>query len=154
MDETVDNAMLDLARARIEKAFELWGRDIAANPGDFLCHEEADQMSVEIRARKDAEALLRYLQLVDEAEDGGDKLQTAASLHNQQAREIVARMIRTAVDHGGTTADILVLAESVLTGIVIFAMRDNPAGSELLLLAIANGARARLAEIRAGGMEK
>lgn len=79
MTETAEPTLTGITRARLEQAFELWGRDIAANPGAFLDHDQADALSVEERARRDADALLRYLQQVEAPANGGDKIAALAT---------------------------------------------------------------------------
>ncbi len=67
-------------------------------------------------------------------------------LHNELAGQIVAQIVRGPIAAGGTTADVLVLAESVLVGVALATIKLG--GDDKVLDVIFERARARLAELR------
>lgn len=72
-------------------------------------------------------------------------------IHNRDAGRIVAEIVRPTLDAGGEITDVLVLLESIVTGVLTVAVKlggDN----EVLDIFIA-GVRQRMAEIRLGDVE-
>ena len=72
--------------------------------------------------------------------------ETQTELHNRLSREIVTRIVRGVYDNGGGPTDLLVLTESILTGICLAVVKLG--GDEPVLDHLVDGVRLRLAEIR------
>jgi hypothetical protein len=69
-----------------------------------------------------------------------------AAVHNVMAGEIVRVIVKSTIDGGGGTTDIMVLTESVLVGVALACIRLG--GDNMALDIMIDGARNRLAEIR------
>ena len=69
-------------------------------------------------------------------------------LHNQLAGKIVASIVKPPLDNGGGTADVLVLLESVITGVVLAVTKLG--GDEIVLDTITESVKERLAKDRLG----
>lgn len=67
-------------------------------------------------------------------------------VHNELAGKIAAQIVRGPIEAGGTTTDVLVLAESVLVGVALATIKLG--GDERVLDVMFEGARKRLAELR------
>ena len=67
-------------------------------------------------------------------------------LHNQLAGRIVASIVKPPLDAGGDIKDVLVLAESVVAGVIIACTKIG--GDEVVLDAFIKGVKTRLAQIR------
>jgi len=75
----------------------------------------------------------------------------ATELHNRLAKEIVAKIVNEPIMAGGTMADILILCESVLVGVVVecFEVGDD---AKILDVLVAR-AKDRLARTQLEGIE-
>jgi len=72
-------------------------------------------------------------------------------IHNRDAGRIVTEIVKPTLDAGGEMTDVLVLLESVVTGVLSIAVKlggDN----DVLDIFIA-GVRQRMAEIRLGNID-
>lgn len=74
-----------------------------------------------------------------------------AALHNTQAGPIVASIVRPVLEAGGSVEDVLVLTESVLMGVCLFAVKLG--GDNKVLDVIVERVRERLAQVRLGSVE-
>lgn len=75
----------------------------------------------------------------------------ATELHNRLAKEIVAQIVKEPIAAGGTIADILILCESVLVGVVVECFQ---LGSDAKILdMIVARAKDRLARAQLGDIE-
>lgn len=74
-----------------------------------------------------------------------------AELHNQIAGQIVASIIRPVVESGGSTADVMILTESVVTGVALACIKLG--GDERVLDVVFERAKERLATLRLSGIE-
>lgn len=75
-------------------------------------------------------------------------MSAATDLHNKLAGEIVRAIVKPVVDRGGSTAEIMVLTESVLFGIALICIRLG--GDNVVLDVMVENVRRRLAETRLG----
>ncbi|MGH6950835.1 MAG: hypothetical protein ACREH4_08180 [Vitreimonas sp.] len=73
----------------------------------------------------------------------------ADALHNKLAGEIVRRIVEPTIEAGGDRTSILVLTESVVTGVVEFCARNDNVSREVVLDALIDGVRERLTDIAA-----
>jgi hypothetical protein len=80
-----------------------------------------------------------------------DKRKALTEAHNKAAGAIVKQIVRPTLEAGGEFTDVLVLLESVVVGVVLMAVKLG--GDEIVLDKVIEGAKARLAEIRLGGIE-
>ena len=64
-------------------------------------------------------------------------------LHNELVAEILPRIVKPILAAGGGPGEVLVVIESLLVGIVLFA--GNGVANPALVQAVADGAKARLA---------
>ncbi len=69
-----------------------------------------------------------------------------SALHNKLAGEIVASIVRPVIDSGGSYSNVLVLFESVTVGVMLVVAKLG--GDNVVLDAVLQGARDRLAEMR------
>lgn len=72
----------------------------------------------------------------------------ATDLHNKLAGEIVKSIVRPILEAGGARTDILVLTESVVTGIVEFCARNDGVSRGMVYDALMDGVDKRLTELR------
>ena len=70
-------------------------------------------------------------------------------LHNKLAGEIVKSIVKPIVETGGSEVQILVLLESVITGVILFTT-PWPGTDEVVLDKLTEGVKERLVEIRLG----
>ena len=73
---------------------------------------------------------------------------TPSEIHNRDAGRIVREIVKPTLDAGGGPKDVLVLLESVVTGVLTVTVKmggDNP-----VLDVFIDGVRARMAAIRLG----
>jgi len=68
-------------------------------------------------------------------------------LHNKLAGQIVRSIVAPIIESGGERTDILVLTESVVTGVVEFCARNDGVSREIVLDALVSGVQRRLDEI-------
>ena len=73
-------------------------------------------------------------------------------LHNELAGKIVKSIVKPIVEADGSEVEILVLLESVVTGVILYVTRTW-VGDEIVLDKLIVGVKERLAEIRLGNME-
>lgn len=73
---------------------------------------------------------------------------TQSELHNRIAGEIVASIVRPPIEAGGTMLDVMVVLESVVTGVILAGVRMG--GDERVLDTLVEGVKARLANQRLG----
>lgn len=71
---------------------------------------------------------------------------SSAEFHNRRAGEIVEEIIRPTLEAGGSFFSVLVLLESVITGVLLFGVKDG--GDDPVLAMLMQHVRDRLAEIR------
>jgi hypothetical protein len=72
--------------------------------------------------------------------------------HNELVVPIIKALAKPVVDAGGDIADVLILLESVIAGVVVFTTRQWPtttATDDLILDTLMNGVRRRLKDYRA-----
>jgi hypothetical protein len=75
----------------------------------------------------------------------------ATELHNRLAKEVVAKIVTEPIAAGGTMADVLILCESVLVGVVVECFQ---VGSDAKILdMIVARAKDRLARTQLGDIE-
>jgi hypothetical protein len=55
---------------------------------------------------------------------------TPAEVHNHHAPLIVESIIRPVLEAGGDTTDIMVMLETVVSGVLLFAVKDNDGCSD------------------------
>ena len=67
-------------------------------------------------------------------------------LHNQLAGKVVASIVKPPLDNGGDTKDVLVLLESVVTGVVLAVTKLG--GDEIVIDTFMEGVKERLAKDR------
>jgi hypothetical protein len=77
-----------------------------------------------------------------------EKAKTPYEIHNRDAGRIVAEIVCPTLDAGGDTKDVLILLESVVTGVLSVVVKIG-GDNEVLDVFIA-GVRQRMAEIRLG----
>jgi len=68
------------------------------------------------------------------------------AIHNRSAGELVRQIVRPTIDAGGTMTDVLVLLESVVTGVLELSVKLG--GDNAVLDVFAEGVRRRMAELR------
>jgi len=73
-----------------------------------------------------------------------------SDLHNKLAGEIVASIVRPPLTTGGTTADVMVLLESVVLGVFLACVRLG--GDEAVLDSMVEAVKARAAQQRLGNL--
>lgn len=73
------------------------------------------------------------------------------ALHNRLAGQIVAAIVKPPLEAGGGEADILVLLESVILGVCLTIVKLG--GDEIVLDAVMERVKGRLAEQRLGGID-
>jgi hypothetical protein len=78
-------------------------------------------------------------------------MKTAHQIHNETAGAIVAQIVRPTLDAGGQMTDVLVLLESVVTGVMLVAVKLG--GDEIVLDTLIEGVRKRMAETRLGPID-
>ena len=71
---------------------------------------------------------------------------TPAEIHNRDAGAIVRQIVKPTLDAGGSMTQVLVLLESVVTGVLTVAVKLG--GDNVVLDTLIEGARARMADIR------
>lgn len=71
----------------------------------------------------------------------------ATALHNEIAPEIVRRIVSPVIEAGGSHADILVIAESVIAGVVVFCAKNDGVSRDLVFDALVDRVRGRLDRI-------
>lgn len=69
-------------------------------------------------------------------------------IHNRLAGQIVASIVKPPLEAGGQMTDVLVLLESVVTGVILVASKQN--GTTFVFDKLIEGVTARLAEHRLG----
>lgn len=77
----------------------------------------------------------------------GDKLTDS---HNALAGEIVTRIVKSTIDAGGNTSSVMVLLESVVTGVLMACGhidKWSPVHRDQMLIALERGASLRMHEI-------
>ena len=74
-------------------------------------------------------------------------MSAATDLHNKLAGEIVRRIVEPILEQGGERTAILVLAESVMTGVIEFCARKDEVSRDMVAEALFDGVRGRLEEI-------
>ena len=73
---------------------------------------------------------------------------TPGDIHNRDAAHIVDEIIRPTLEAGGSFLSVLVLLESVITGVMLFGVKDGGDGPVLAMLM--EHVKDRLTAIRAG----
>lgn len=71
----------------------------------------------------------------------------ATDLHNKLAGKIVRSIVEPILEQGGQRTAILVLAESVMTGVVEFCARNDDVSRTVVAEQLFDGVRRRLEEI-------
>ena len=71
----------------------------------------------------------------------------ATDLHNKLAGKIVRSIVEPILEQGGQRTAILVLAESVMAGVVYFCAKNDGVSREMVFDALVEGVRGRLAEM-------
>ena len=71
---------------------------------------------------------------------------TPAENHNLKAGQIVEEIIRPTIEAGGSFLSVLVLLESVITGTILFGVKDG--GDDPVLKMLFKHVRERLKQIR------
>lgn len=71
-----------------------------------------------------------------------------SDLHNKLAGKIVRSIVEPILEQGGERTAILVLTESVVTGVIEFCARNDRVSREVVLDALIDGVRGRLADIQ------
>ncbi len=71
----------------------------------------------------------------------------ATDLHNKLAGKILRSIVEPILEQGGERTAILVLTESVVTGVIEFCARNDEVSREVVLNALIDGVRGRLEEI-------
>lgn len=74
-------------------------------------------------------------------------MSTQLDLHNKLAGEIVRRIVTPIIESGGARTDILILTESVVTGVIEFCARHDEVSRKVVLDALTEGVRGRLEDI-------
>lgn len=69
-----------------------------------------------------------------------------SELHNKLAGQIVASIVRPPLEEGGSETDVLVLLESVITGVILYVTKFG--GDEIIMDNLADGVKLRLATLR------
>lgn len=78
-------------------------------------------------------------------------MSTPHEIHNATAGEIVKQIVKPTIDAGGQMTDVLVLLESVVTGVMLVAVKLG--GDEIVLDTFIDGVRKRMAETRLGPID-
>ena len=73
---------------------------------------------------------------------------TPGEIHNRDAARIVDQIIRPTLESGGSFLSVLVLLESVITGVMLFGVKDG--GDDPVLAMLMQHVKDRLTAIRAG----
>jgi hypothetical protein len=73
------------------------------------------------------------------------------AIHNATARQIVASIVRPTINAGGDMADVMVLLETVVTGVLTVAVRLG--GDRPTLDVFLDGVRNRMTAIRLGDFD-
>lgn len=71
---------------------------------------------------------------------------TPAEIHNRDAGKIVSEIVKPTLDAGGDMVQVLILLESVVTGVLTVAVKFG--GDNFVLDTFIEGVRQRMAEIR------
>jgi hypothetical protein len=74
---------------------------------------------------------------------------TPAEVHNHHAPLIVESIIRPMLEAGGDTTDILVVLETVVTGVLLWSVKEG--GDEKVVDILLKSVKERMAEIRKSG---
>lgn len=74
---------------------------------------------------------------------------TPAEIHNRDVGGIVKAIIKPTLEAGGEMTDVLVILESVIVGVLLFAVKIG--GDEKVLDKLMEGVKERLAEQRVKG---
>lgn len=74
--------------------------------------------------------------------------ETVHEIHNRLAGELVKQIVKPTLDAGGDMKAVLVLLESIVTGVLTVAVKLG--GDEKVLDVFQDGVRQRMAEIRLG----
>jgi hypothetical protein len=72
---------------------------------------------------------------------------TPSEIHNRNAPLIVKAIIKPMLEAGGDLTDIMVMLETVMAGVLLFAVKDG--GDERVISVMAESVKERLAEMRA-----
>lgn len=72
--------------------------------------------------------------------------ETTHEIHNRDAGKIIASIVRPTLEAGGSPTEVLVVLESVVTGVVLALVKLG--GDERVLDTLMAGVKQRLAEIR------
>jgi hypothetical protein len=72
---------------------------------------------------------------------------TPTDIHNRDIGPIIRAIVKPTLEAGGSYTEILVLLESVITGVMLFAVK--PGGDDVVLEQLVDGVKCRLAEHRA-----
>lgn len=67
-----------------------------------------------------------------------------SDVHNEQVGPMLRRMIAPIIANGGDTTDILVLTESLVTGVVEFCAKNDSLARDLVFDKLIDGVRGRL----------
>ncbi|MDE2100565.1 MAG: hypothetical protein KGL39_25200 [Patescibacteria group bacterium] len=70
-----------------------------------------------------------------------------SELHNKLAGEILRRIVEPTIESGGDRTSILVLAESVITGVILFCAKKDGVSQKIVADALFDRVRERLSEI-------
>ena len=73
-----------------------------------------------------------------------------ADIHNRDVGGIVKAIIKPTLEAGGQFTDVLVILESVITGVLLFAVESGFGNDERVLDKVVEGVKARLADQRRG----
>jgi hypothetical protein len=76
--------------------------------------------------------------------------EAVVAIHNVKVGEIVKQIVKPTIESGGDVKDVLVLLESVVAGVLLFAVKVG--GDEKVLDVLTDGVRLRMAEIRLGDL--
>ncbi len=76
---------------------------------------------------------------------------TPVQIHNRDAGRIVREIVAPTMEAGGDMKDVLVLLESVVTGVLTITVKLG--GDNTVLDVFVEGVRARMAQIRLGSIK-
>lgn len=71
---------------------------------------------------------------------------TPQEIHNKDAGLLIRAIVKPTLDAGGEFTDVLVLLESVVTGVLLFGIKTG--GDECAINLLFEGVQKRLAELR------
>ena len=78
----------------------------------------------------------------------------SSKLHNELARKALYGIVAPIQEAGGSTAEIMVVLESTVAGVLLACERINestPCQTDSMLMGLEEGVRNRISAIRAGG---